>query len=159
MNYKRSARAALAAIIAAVFTVIAPGVSGASEPGSGAHIVSKNDNVTVWFVPGTIVHPMTASDCDGDVCMTVYGANNFVGTWDTQAYYGGTGTKCTIPHFYHFTIANGATEVNTGHQICASSPGTFYAEWNPNRNFANGLAINGWDNFTGSPNVVINSFP
>lgn len=145
------------AVLTVAFGAVSPNISSASTPTDREIASVVNDDVTVWFVPGAAVRPMSASDCDGDVCIAVYGDYNYIGTWDTQAYYNGTGTKCTVPHYIHFTLANGATEVRTGGQLCASTPGVFYAEWNPNRNFDNGLAINTWDGFTGSPNVVINS--
>ena len=104
-------------------------------------------DITVEFIPdepGT-VGTMSASGCNIDVCIYLYGSGLTVDKWETTGTV--TSSTCSYARFYADD-----TLIATSSTICSSGSGTLKATWNNPGWFADGTQLcNSWSGISGYP--------
>ena len=94
---------------------------------------------------GSVIHPMSASGCNQDVCIEITGTSNEVSKWYTAAYpYDGYTEICSFPAFW----IDGELDY-AGYEIC----GTLLEAWDDATEvFENGTQLcNTWPGVAGRP--------
>ncbi|MGH9300661.1 MAG: hypothetical protein ACRD0E_02140 [Acidimicrobiales bacterium] len=117
----------------------------------GIHPGMGGPNGTVPVVRQLSVHSDSASGCNQEVCIYVYGQGLFVQQWNTTAYFP-DGTESFAAYW-----ANGNVIATTNSFY--ASPGTWYeAYWTPDEYFANNTKVcNAWFNNAGFPCETVHS--
>ena len=98
-----------------------------------------------------IVHPLSASNCSGAVCINVAGSGLNVSDWNTTVRL--SKSECTTASFWK----NGV-KVASGESTCGSSGQTLESDLGYVGNLPNGTELcNTWTGFTGEPCATVHS--